>query len=108
VKCDLSLQKEHKCNLCTGRCEHFLLASPQMFQMRQRGVGDFGVMMSPLRFWEYKGRPSSKDVEVQVLKVCPFLVQMRHMAAEGSPLRKGGFWVWKGVFYWKGCPILGV
>jgi hypothetical protein len=68
-------------------------------------------VMSPLRFQEYKGQPSSKDVEVQVLKVCPFLAQMRHMAAEGSPpapLRKGGFWVWKGVFCWKGRPSLGV
>ena len=105
------LQKEHKCNLCVGRCEHFLLASLQMFQMRQRGVGDFGVMMSLLRFREYKGRPSSKDVKVQVLKVCPFLVQMRHTVAKGSPpapLRKGGFWVWKGVFCWKGHPSLGV
>jgi hypothetical protein len=111
AKCDLSPQKEHKCNLCAGRCEHFLSVSPWMFQMQQRGVGDFGTMMSLLRFWEYKGRPSLKDVEVQVLKVCPFLVQMRHTAAEGlllAPLQKGGFWVWKGVFCWMGRPSLGV
>jgi hypothetical protein len=49
-------------------------------------VGDFGAMMSLLRFQEYKGQLSSKDVEVQVLKVCPFLAQMRHTAAEGLPL----------------------
>ena len=68
-------------------------------------------MISLLITLECTGQPSSKDVDVHPEKVCPFFPQMRHAAAEGSPLvplRKGKDLFCKGCLGWKAGASLDV
>jgi hypothetical protein len=111
VKCDLSPQKEQTCTLCLSVYKHFLLASPWVFQVQHIDCDDLGTMILLLTDWANKGQLSLNDVEVQEMKVWPFLVQMRHTVVEGSlpvPLQKGGCLFWEEDLSSKGAESLGV
>jgi hypothetical protein len=52
---------------------------------------------------ECMGQLSSKDIDVHEENMCPFFLQMRHAAAEGSllvPLQKGKYLFCKGCLSW--------